>query len=121
MARTTTRSPLGQFMATSLKRARSRDKMAGRDSDSRVTVDYLCGLYYGQNGKCFHTGEEMTLVRGLVDAAVCPTLCTFDRIDNAKGYEIGNIVLACDGINRMRSDMDLKKFQTLCKKIGLKA
>jgi hypothetical protein len=118
MARTTTRSPLAQFFATSLKRARSRDKMAGRDSDSRVTVDYLCGLYYGQNGNCFHTGEQMTLERGLEDGAVCPTLCTFDRIDNAKGYEIGNIVLACDGINRMRSDMPLKQFRALCKRIG---
>jgi hypothetical protein len=118
MARTTNRSPLAQFMATSLKRARSRDKMAGRDSDSRVTVDYLMGLYYGQNGKCFHTGEEMTLVRGLVENAVVPELCTFDRIDNAKGYEIGNIVLACDGINRMRSDMPLKQFRALCKRIG---
>ena len=63
----------------------------------------------------------MTLVRGKVDGAVVPELCTIDRIDNRKGYEIGNIIMACDGINRMRSDMDLKKFQALCKKSGLKA
>ena len=118
MARTTTRTPLAQFMAKSLKMARARDKIFNRESDSRVTVDYLVGLYYGQNGNCFHTGEEMTLERGLIEGAVCPTLCTFDRIDNAKGYEIGNIVLACDGINRMRSDMPLAQFRALCKRIG---
>ena len=121
MARTTTRSPLAQFFATSLKRARSRDKMAGRDSDSRVTVDYLCGIYDGQDGNCFHTGEQMTLERGLIDGAVCFTLCTIDRIDNAKGYVIGNIILACDGINRMRSDMPLSQWRALCKRIGMQA
>jgi hypothetical protein len=121
MARTTTRSPIAQFFAKSLKMARSRDKMAGRDSDSRVTVDYLQGIYDSQNGNCFHTGEQMTLVRGLEDGAVCVTLCTIDRIDNRKGYEIGNIILACDGINRMRSDMPLAQFRALCKRIGAKA
>lgn len=121
MARTTTRTPLAQFMAKSLKMARARDKIFNRASDSRVTVDYLCGLYYGQNGNCYHTGETMTLERGLIEGAVCPTLCTMDRIDNAKGYEIGNIILACDGINRMRSDMPLAQFRKLCKLIGAKA
>lgn len=116
-----TRSPLEHFMAKSLKMARSRDNKNGRAVDASVTVDYLVGLFYGQEGKCSHTGEEMTLERGLVEGAVCFTLCTMDRIDNAKGYEVGNIILACDGINRMRSDMPLKKFQALCKRIGMKA
>lgn len=115
------RSPLEQFFAKSLKMARSRDKMKGFQSDNNVTIAYLTGLFHGQNGKCFHTGEDMTIVRGLVEGAVVPELCTIDRIDNRKGYEIGNIILACDGINRMRSDMELSKFRALCKKIGLKA
>jgi hypothetical protein len=116
-----TRSPLEKFFADSLKMARSRNKQKGMANDDRVTVDYLVGLYYGQEGKCYHTGETMTVERGLVDGAVVFTLCTMDRIDNAKGYEVGNIVLACDGINRMRSDMPLKTFQALCKKIGMRA
>lgn len=116
-----TRSPLEQFFAKSLKMARSRDKMKGLQSDNNVTISYLVGIYHGQNGKCFHTGEHMTIERGLVDGAVVPELCTIDRIDNSKGYEVGNIILACDGINRMRSDMELSKFRALCKKIGMKA
>ena len=115
------RSPLEMFFAKSLKMARSRDKMKGMQSDNNVTIAYLMGLFHGQNGKCFHTGEDMTIVRGLIEGAVVFDLCTIDRIDNTKGYEVGNVILACDGINRMRSDMDLKKFQALCKKIGLKA
>jgi hypothetical protein len=115
----TTRTPLAQFLAQSLKMARRREAIKGWTSDERVTVQYLVGLYHGQQGKCAHTGETMTLVRGLVDGAVIPELCTMDRIDNTRGYEIGNIMLACDGINRMRSDMDLKKFRALCKKIGM--
>jgi hypothetical protein len=116
-----TRSPLEHFMAKSLKMARSRDKMNGRTSDDSVTVAYLVGLFHGQNGKCFHTGEPMTIVRGLVDGAVVFDLCTIDRIDNTRGYEVGNIILACDGINRMRSDMPLAKFRALCKRVGMAA
>ena len=115
------RSPLEKFFAQSLKMARSRNKQKGMANDDSVTVDYLVGLYYGQEGKCFHTGEAMTLERGLNEGAVSFTLCTMDRIDNAKGYDVGNIILACDGINRMRSDMPLKQFQALCKRIGMKA
>jgi hypothetical protein len=121
MARTSKRTPLQKFMARALTLARARDTLKGFEHDDNVTIDYLVGIYHGQNGKCYHTGETMTLERGYVEGAVVPELCTPDRIDNRKGYEIGNIILACDGINRMRSDMDLKKFQTLCKKIGLKA
>jgi hypothetical protein len=114
-----TRSPLQNFFAKSLKMARSRDKMNNRVSDDNVTIDYLCGLYYGQNALCFHTGEIMTIERGLIEGAVCFTLCTMDRIDNAQGYNVGNIILACDGINRMRSDMPLSQFRALCNKIGM--
>ena len=116
-----TRTPLEHFFAKSLKMARSRDKINARQSDDNVTVDYLVGLYYGQEGRCAHTGEVMTLVRGLVEGAVVPDLCTLDRIHNDKGYVVGNIMLACDGINRMRSDMPLEKFRSLCKIIGLRA
>jgi hypothetical protein len=116
-----TRSPLEHFFAKSLKMARSRDKMKGWTSDERVTVSYLVGLYYGQDGKCCHTGEPMTIERGLIEGAVCFTLCTMERIDNAKGYEVGNIMLACDGINRMRGDMELGQFRAFCKRVGMKA
>ena len=91
----------------------------GLASDDNVTVSYLTGLFHGQNGNCFHTGMPMTTVRGLVEGAVVFDLCTIDRIDNTKGYEIGNIILACDGINRMRSDMPLSQFRALCARIGM--
>jgi hypothetical protein len=119
MAKKSTRSPLGQFLAQALKMARRREVIKGWGSDDSVNVAYLEGLFHGQNGKCFHTGEQMTLVRGLVEEAVVFDLCTMDRIDNTKGYTIGNIVFACDGINRMRSDMPLAQFRNLCKRIGM--
>ena len=121
MARTSNRSPLEQFFAKSLKMARSRDKMNGRELDDSVTVSYLVGLFHGQKGLCIHTGEPMTIVRGLVDGAVVFDLCTIDRIDNTAGYTRGNIALCCDGINRMRADMALSKFRALCKRIGMVA
>jgi hypothetical protein len=116
-----TRSPLELFFAKSLKMARSRDKLKGWASDNNVTVSYLVGLYHGQNGNCCHTNEPMTIIRGLVDGAVVFDLCTMERIDNTLGYVMGNIMLACDGINRMRGNMPLAQFRSYCKKIGLRA
>ena len=116
-----TRSPLEKFMAEALKMARNREQKKGWTHDDSLTVDILVGLFYGQGGKCAHTGEQMTLERGLVDGVVVPTLCTIDRICNTKGYTPDNIMLACDGINRMRSDMPLAQFRKLCQLIGAKA
>jgi hypothetical protein len=116
-----TRNPLEHFFAKSLKMARSRETIKGWGHDDNVTIGYLVGLYHGQQGLCAHTGEVMTLVRGLVEGAVTFDLCTMERIDNAKGYEIGNIMLACDGINRMRGDMPLKQFRAYCKRVGMRA
>ncbi len=121
MARTSTRSPLELFFAKSLKMARSRDKAKGNVFDDSITISYLVGLFHGQKGLCIHTGEEMSIVRGLVEGAVVFDLCTMDRIDNTAGYTRGNINLCCDGINRMRSDMALPKFKALCKRIGMNA
>jgi len=114
-------TPLSKFMTRSITLAKKRDADKGWVFDTRITADYLMGLYYGQQGLCCHTNESMTIVRGLVDGAVVPTLCTMERIDNTRGYEIGNVMLACDGINRMRGNMGLNAFRKLCKQIGLRA
>lgn len=114
-----TRTPLELFFAKSLKMSRARDVMKGNATDDNVTIAYLVGLYHGQKGLCIHTGEIMTIVRGLVEGAVVFDLCTMDRIDNTMGYTVGNIALCCDGINRMRGDMPLSKFKALCKRIGM--
>ena len=116
-----TRSPLELFFAKSLKMARSRDRMNDRQVDDSLTIDVLVGLFYGQAGRCCHTGEPMTLVRGLVDGAVVFDLCTIERKDNAKGYSVDNIMLARDGINRMRGDMVLEQFRAVCQNIGTRA
>ena len=119
------RTPLELFFAKSLKMARSRNKMKGMANDDNVTVAYLVGLFHGQNGLCFFTGEPMTLERGLVTTDgkehVRHELCTMDRINNRMGYDVGNINLTCDGINRMRGNMSMPRFQSLCRKIGVAA
>lgn len=123
-----TRSPLEQFMAQSIKMAKRRDADKGLTFDENITIDFLVGLYRGQQGLCYWTGEEMTLERGLVDknedgtgGVPCFTLCTIDRKDNTRGYSTDNILMACDGINRMRGNMSMAKFRALCKRIGMSA
>jgi hypothetical protein len=115
------KSPLVKFLQESLKMARRRDVVNCRVGDDGVTVDYLLGIYHAQNGECFWSGETMTMERGLNEEnAVTWSLCTIDRINNNIGYVRGNLRMACDGVNRMRSNMSDAKFASLCKKIGMR-
>jgi hypothetical protein len=115
------KTPLESFFYVVRKDMKTRDRLAGRTFDDNVTVDYLIGLYYGQKGLDYHTGLSMCMVKGLVDGAVKPDLCTPDRIDNTLGYTVGNILLARWDINKLRGNMTLSEFYNVCKLIGLNA
>lgn len=116
-----TRTPLQQFMAQMIKDMKARSKDKGFDFDPEVTIDFLVGLWHGQQGLDAHTGIPMDTVRGLENKNIKPELCTPDRICNTKGYTTDNIMLARWDINKMRGDMELSAFRQLCKLIGMKA
>ena len=115
------KSSLHEFFYIVRKDMRTRDRLAGRKSDDNVTVEYLIGLYHGQKGLDYHTGLPMNMVKGLVNGAVKPDLCTPDRIDNNLGYQVGNILLSCWIINKMRGNMSLPEFYNTCKLLGINA
>lgn len=109
-----TRSPLEQFFARMRDLARARDVLEGRPTDDRLTVGFLMGLWAAQDGKCFWTGMDMGTIRGLVDGAVKPELCTPDRIRNDIGYTIENINLVRHDVNMFRKDMPFEQFGRMC-------
>jgi hypothetical protein len=118
MARST-RSPLEQFFATSLKHAKHRAKIKNLPFDDGVTVQYLVGLFHGQQGRCGLTGDLMSIERG-GDwyGGKNPLVCSMDRIDCTRGYEIGNIHLATAFANNLRGEMPLEQFRAFCKKVA---
>jgi len=72
-----------------------RGRTHGRRSNFKwgVSLDFLCGLWEDQKGKCALSGLPMTMQRYRLDGA------SIDRIDSTKGYVPGNIQLVCKAIN----------------------
>lgn len=91
---------------TLLRTARMTSKSRGH-GDPSVNVADIEALWVKQQGCCYWTG--LALSKGIGS----PYRVSLDRIDNARGYEPGNVVLVCWWINRARSDMSHDDFADL--------
>jgi hypothetical protein len=111
-----TRSDIAVFFADTRKHAKSRAKRPDYNCifDENITIDYLIGLYYAQNGKCALTGQNMELIRGGDwNGGKNPMGCSIDRINNAEGYYIGNVQLACSKWNVIRGKMSMEQWREM--------
>ena len=77
-----------------------------------VSMDYLLHVYEEQGGKCFYTGEALSLVKKGTKKT------SPDRIDSELGYIKGNIALTSWKVNRMKSNIPYEEFLSLCKSIA---
>ena len=82
-----------------------------RPGNHTLTVEHLYALYKQQRGRCVLTGLVMTHRR---QPKFFDTNISMDRIDNSKGYDIGNVRLVCRRINAMRSNMTDADLHTWC-------
>lgn len=76
--------------------------------DFNLTEEYLKDLLNSQNNKCSYTGIEFS-------KTLKPSL---DRIDSNKGYIKGNVQFILFEVNRMKTDLDEKRFLELCKLVA---
>lgn len=76
--------------------------------------DLLISQYTLQNGKCFYTGEQMTLT----DYFKNDNFATVDRLDSSKGYIRRNLVFCISLINRMKQNMTIEQFKYRCRQIN---
>lgn len=83
-------------------------------TDNPVTVDELMDLYLTQNGCCALSGIKMTWASG---KGVQPTSISIDRINNDKGYEVGNVRLICFTINAFRGRMNDSEMLDMARKM----
>lgn len=93
-----------------VKKARSRSARSGRPFD--LSREYLERLWESQGGKCYYTGLPMTLEVGS-DHTV-----SLDRLDNDRGYEVGNVVLCCRRVNAMKECDTLAIFVAWCRRVA---
>ncbi len=68
-------------------------------SGSTLRSADLHALYEQQNGKCYYTGVEMVLMSTKKNDLRSMSV---DRVDSSKGYENGNVVLCCLGMNLLK-------------------
>lgn len=86
-------------------------------SDNREVAanlqDILLAQYKKQNGKCYYTGEDLTLS----DYHHDKNFATVDRLDSKLGYVEGNVVFCKSIINKMKQDLTIEELQIICKQI----
>jgi hypothetical protein len=106
-------SSLESFLENILKDALRRDKKKERESD--IDVKYLVDLWNTQAGKCYYSGRQMlyNLSRQNLpeNKRIHPERVSIDRIDSAKGYIKGNIVLCCWTANNIKQDLTVEEYK----------
>lgn len=69
-------------------------------------------MWRDQYRLCAYSGIEMTTLPAKL------TSVSVERIDNKVGYTRENTVLVCNGVNRMKSDMEPEEFFNFCKSVS---
>lgn len=93
-----------------MKNISSRESRRCRVRDKGMNIRYARSLLKKQKGKCYWLGIELDVVNKCKLRK--PSL---DRIDNSKGYEVGNVVLSTVFANTARRDAtvdEMKDFIT---------
>jgi hypothetical protein len=80
---------------------------SGRSHSVTIFPEYLRYLWSLQGGKCYWS--DLPLSTKQKDQL----RVSLDRLDNTKGYEIGNVVLTAWCINRFRGDMSPEDFRAM--------
>ena len=87
-----------------------------KSAEVRLTKDDLKDMWNAQGGKCAVTGLHMTYQpRRMKDSTGLNA--SIDRIDQAKGYEKGNVRLVCYRVNLMRHSGEDGDLLWWCKQI----
>lgn len=77
-----------------------------------LTIEYIDLLFSQQDFKCKLSNLNIAFL------AVHNHTASLDRIDSTKGYIEGNVQWVHKDINRIKSDLDLNYFLTLCKSVS---
>lgn len=87
-------------------------KAEERDLVFDVTIEEAWKQYQDQNGKCALTGVTISLIS--TKDAYSDKTASLDRIDNAKGYEKGNIQWLHKDVNWTKGCFSLERFVEIC-------
>lgn len=103
---------LNKIFKTRLLAAKKRANKKGLDFD--IDLDFMYYLWNKQKGLCNISKLPMTFYFKNNHRKYNLSV---DRIDSTRGYTKDNVQLVCDVVNRMKLDLSMKEFVTLCKTI----
>lgn len=85
-----------------------------RQLEFNITLEYVWKLFEQQNRKCALSGISIQF--GPVNSG--KITASLDRIDNTKGYIIGNVQWVHKDINWLKQDFEQNYFLELCKNVA---
>lgn len=100
---------VGEVTGTYINNIRSAAKKYGKNYN--VSNEYLSNLYETQKRKCAFSGIPLTIGNRYLKLE---TTASLDRINNSKGYIEGNLQWVHKAINKMRGNLTIDEFLTLC-------
>lgn len=96
-----------------------RKSVKRRDLEFSLTLTDLDNLYDNQGGVCYYTGQPLILATGS-KFCYAESNISIDRIDNAKGYTVDNVVLCCKMVNVCRNVLTQSEFIAMAHDIAKK-
>ncbi len=110
------KTPIETYFANKTTNIRSSAKK--RKLDCNISNNFLLNQFEKQNGLCYYTSIPLKLTSTRDDKfsgedQADMDVLSVDRLDSSKGYLEENIVLCCNGINKMKGNVNtegLKKF-----------
>lgn len=85
-----------------------------RNLKFNVSIEDLWELFQEQEGRCYYTGDSLTLSTRNNKGGMTASL---DRLDSSKGYIKGNLVWCHKDVNIMKMDKSEEQFYELCQKV----
>ena len=86
---------------------------ANRNKEFSITIEYLWKIYIKQNRRCALSGVPLDF-----NASSESSTVSIDRIDNKKGYVVGNIQLLDCRVNMMKYTYSQKDFINICQQVA---
>ena len=90
------------YFSVALHRANKRAKEKFPDKLFNITTDYLQEIFPHEDRRC--PVLNIQFKRNTAGRGATPNSPSLDRIDNDKGYEIGNVIWVCNKVNTIKNN-----------------
>lgn len=103
---------------TKLKNVSRERNNKGRQLDFNITPEYLQEIWDNQKGLCYFSNRQLYISKSTEEYKNGMTTASVDRIDNSKGYVIGNIRFVHKIVNLSKRILSDEIYLSICRKVS---